>query len=199
MESMDSTEMHQATQGTDPSQNPISPYYLHPGENPGFILVSPPMDGSNYSSWFRSTKRALMSKNKFRFVNGTITMPEQNDPSFDAWERCNSMVIFWITRSLSQHISQSIVYIDSAQELWEDHKERFSKGDHFRTSDLLQEIHSIRQGDKDISAYFTDIKIIWEELESLRTHPMCTCNVKCKCNFLRAFRGLRETEYVYAS
>jgi len=32
----------------DQSQNPGSPYYLHPGENSGLILVSPPLDGNNY-------------------------------------------------------------------------------------------------------------------------------------------------------
>ncbi|KAF1888169.1 hypothetical protein Lal_00008082 [Lupinus albus] len=32
------------------SQNPRSPFYMHPGENPRVILVSIPLDGSNYHS-----------------------------------------------------------------------------------------------------------------------------------------------------
>ena len=36
------------------------------------------------------------------------------------------------------------MYIDSAEELWNELKERFSQGGYFQISDLLQEIHSIR-------------------------------------------------------
>ncbi|CAL0329776.1 unnamed protein product [Lupinus luteus] len=158
----------------DDSLNPRSPFYLHPGENPGHALVAPPLNGKNYHSWSRAMRRALSSKNKFRFVDGRIQAPQETDPIFDVWERCNNMVISWITRSLNQSIAQSTVYIDSAQELWEDLKERFSKGDHFRMSDVLQELHSIKQGDRDVSAFHTDVKTLWEELEDLRALPGCT-------------------------
>ncbi|XP_019438846.1 PREDICTED: uncharacterized protein LOC109344537 [Lupinus angustifolius] len=114
-----------------------NPFYLHPGESPGAILATPPLDGSNYQSWSRTMRRALSSKNKFKFVNGSITTPEPSSPEYDVWERCNNMVVSWITRSLTQLIAQSIVYIDNAQELWTDLKERFSKGDYFRLSDLM--------------------------------------------------------------
>ncbi|MDV3201200.1 MAG: hypothetical protein Q8877_03350, partial [Sweet potato little leaf phytoplasma] len=114
----------------------------HPGENPGANLVPTQLKGANYHSWSRSMKRALLSKNKFKFVDGSLPMPSPEDELYDAWERCNVMVISWITRSVSEQIAQSTIYIDSAQELWHDLKDRFSKGDYFKTSDLLQEIHS---------------------------------------------------------
>jgi len=82
----------------DPLQNPVNPYYLHPSENPGMILVSPALDGSNYHTWSRRMKRALLSKNKIKFINGEIQEPAKTDPLHDAWERCNMMVISWITR-----------------------------------------------------------------------------------------------------
>ncbi|XP_019450655.1 PREDICTED: uncharacterized protein LOC109352925 [Lupinus angustifolius] len=174
-------------------QNPRNPFFLHPGDNPGAILVSTPLDGTNYNSWSRSMKRALLSKNKFKFVDGSILMPENDDILFDDWERCNIMVISWITRSLNAQIAQSTVYIESAEELWKDLKERFSKGDYFRISVLLQELHSIKQGDRDLSHYFTDLKIVWEDLEALRPLPSCVCAIKCKCSMLEI---IRDSEYV---
>jgi len=81
-------------------QNPPNPFYLHLGENPGMILVTPALDGSNYHTWSRAMKRALLSKNKIKFINGEIQEPVKTDPLHDAWERCNMMVISWITRSL---------------------------------------------------------------------------------------------------
>jgi len=165
----------------DSSQDPASPYYLHPGENPGAVLVSPPLDGSNYHSWSRVMKRALLSKNKFKFVSGEIPEPTRKSKQYEAWERCNVIVISWINRSLITQIAQSANYIDNTRDLWEDMKERFSKSNHFCTSDLLQEINSIRQGERSISEYYTDFRILWEELDSLRPIPTCICSSKCTC------------------
>ncbi|XP_019440938.1 PREDICTED: uncharacterized protein LOC109346011 [Lupinus angustifolius] len=173
-----------------------NPYYLHPGENPGAILTTPPLDGINYHSWSRAMRRALSSKNKFKFVNGTISAPSPSTPEYDIWERCNNMVVSWITRSISQPIAQSIVYIDNARDLWVDLKDRFSKGDYFRTSDLLKELHSMRQGDRTISNYFTEMKTLWEDLESLRPIPTCTCIVRCNCGMIKMIKDQRENEYV---
>ncbi|XP_058734288.1 uncharacterized protein LOC131606018 [Vicia villosa] len=156
------------TKITDPTLNPRDPYYLHPGENSGATIVSPPLDDNNYHNWSMSMRRALASKNKLSFINGRIKKPSLNDANYELWERANNMVLSWINRTLSPHIAQSTVYFDSAFELWEDLRERFTKGNHFRFSDLLRKIHSIQQGDLTLSAYFTALKILWDELEDLK-------------------------------
>ncbi|XP_061370184.1 uncharacterized protein LOC133312919 [Gastrolobium bilobum] len=69
-----------------------SPYYLHPSENPALVLVSTLLNGKNYHGWATAMKMSLISKNKFSFVDGTISVPEISDPRFAAWERCNTMV-----------------------------------------------------------------------------------------------------------
>ncbi|KAF1880154.1 hypothetical protein Lal_00022283 [Lupinus albus] len=117
----------QQLQASDFFQNPMqNPFYLHPGENPGIPLVTPPLDGTNYHTWSRSMRRVLSSKNKLKFVNGIIPVPLPSEPIFDSWDRCNNMVVSWISRSLSPQIAQGTDYIDNAQDLWEDLRERFS-------------------------------------------------------------------------
>jgi len=46
-------------------------------------------------------KRALLSKNKWKFMDGSIEAPTKTNLLYEAWERCNVMVIAWITRSMS--------------------------------------------------------------------------------------------------
>ncbi|XP_027342441.1 uncharacterized protein LOC113855137 [Abrus precatorius] len=180
----------------DQSQNPTSPYYLHPGENPASIISDPQLNGVNYHSWSKNFKRALLSKNKYKFVDGSIKEPDKKDPLWDAWERCNNTIVSWIIKTLPPEIAQSVIYIDNAQELWEDFKDRFSKGDHFRVSDLLQDLHSIRQGDRGISTYYTNLKTLWEELEVLRPLPSCTCSIKCSCDLMKTVKKYKDYEYV---
>ncbi|XP_014498998.1 uncharacterized protein LOC106760077 [Vigna radiata var. radiata] len=181
----------------DQSNNPASPFYLHPGENPGLTLISQVLTDSNYTTWSRCMRRALLSKNKIKFIDGSIKKPQNSkDPMFDAWERCNVMVLSWITKTLSQQIAESVIYVEEAKELWDELKERFSKGDYFKISDLLQDIHSIKQGERSVSQFFTDLKILWEELESLRPIPNCTCKTPCSCQLSKISLKYREIEHV---
>lgn len=53
---------------------------------------------------------ALIGKNKFKFVDGSISAPDPFHPSYDAWERCNNLVHSWIINYVSHSIAQSIIY-----------------------------------------------------------------------------------------
>lgn len=67
--------------------------------------------------------RALWSKNKLEFIDGTLPTPAKDDPQFKAWHRCNIMVVAWITRFLSPQLAQSTIYLDNAMKLWDEYKE----------------------------------------------------------------------------
>jgi len=144
----------------DQSLIPTSPYYIHPRENPGQVLTTPSLNETNYNSWSRNMRMALLSKNKLKFMDGSMKTPTRDDPLYEAWERANVMVLSWIIRTLSPQIAESVIYIESARDLWNDLKERFTKGDYFRISDLLQEMHSAKQGERNITQFFTDIKTV---------------------------------------
>lgn len=75
--------------------------------------------------------RAMSSKNKIKFVNDKLPKPLANDPMLDCLERCNNIIVSWITRTLNAQISLNIIGIDSACDLWLGLEDRFSKGDHF--------------------------------------------------------------------
>lgn len=129
-------------------------------------------------------------------INGGLLQPLETDPMFEAWETCNNIVVSWISRSLSPQISQSTVSIDNARELWLDLQERFTKGNYFRMSHLLQDLHSMKKGDRTLTNYFTNLKILWDELEHLRPTPTCSCQTVCTCDLSKAAKRFKEVEYV---
>jgi len=102
-------------------------------------------------------KVALISKNKLKFVDGTLNLPPVSDPLYDPWIRCNNMVLSWIQRSISETIAKSIMWCDHAVVVWKCLEWRFAHGDIFRIADLLEEIACYHQGTLDISSYFTHL------------------------------------------
>ena len=139
---------------------------------------------------------ALLSKNKLKFVDGSIQVPSKNDPSFEVWERCNTMVSSWIYRAVSSSIAQSITWLDNAIDIWNDLKERFSQGDAYRIADLQSEIYAFHQNSLTVTDYFTQLKILWDELVNLRPIPTCSCDPKCSCEALKIVRNYQSNDHV---
>lgn len=67
-----------------------------------------------------------IAKHKLCFIDGTLPMPSEIDPMFRAWIWCNAVVLSWLLNASSKEITSSVIYIDSAKEMWNDLKERFA-------------------------------------------------------------------------
>uniref|UniRef100_A0A2N9FI02 Integrase catalytic domain-containing protein n=1 Tax=Fagus sylvatica TaxID=28930 RepID=A0A2N9FI02_FAGSY len=108
---------------------PSSPYYLHASDNSSLILVTEPLTGDNFHSWFRSMNMALTIKNKLGFVDGSIREPEDGfrSPLYAHWTRCNTVVITWILNCVSKKIHASVLYKPTAYVIWKELQDKFSQ------------------------------------------------------------------------
>ena len=108
-------------------EKPSNPYFLHSSENLDLILVNQPLTEENYATWSQAIIYALDSKNKTNFVDGTIKAPtSSSDPIFPTWKKCNRMVLSWLINLMSKDLISSVIYLNNAQEVWTDLKNRFS-------------------------------------------------------------------------
>ncbi|XP_041025344.1 uncharacterized protein LOC121265732 [Juglans microcarpa x Juglans regia] len=149
---------------SDPSSDSSSPYYLHHGDSPESILVTQVLIGDNYHTWRRSMLMALTAKNKVGFVDGSIAKPVE--------------------------IAASVIYVESAKKVWSDLQERFSQGNGPRIFQLQKSIASLMQNDLSVSAYFTQMKGLWDELMNYRPLPVCSCGG------LRTLMAMHQQDYV---
>ena len=124
---------------------------------------------------------ALSTKNKLEFVLGTHPCPAKNHSTYAAWNCCNNMVVSWLVHSVSVPIRKSIIWMDSAVDVWNDLKTRYSQGNLSRISDLQMEATTLCQGDQSVTDYFTKLCIIWDEIENFRLNPICACKKNCSC------------------
>ncbi|WVY95971.1 hypothetical protein V8G54_028122 [Vigna mungo] len=131
------------SQTSDHLVNPAHPLYLHLGENPTLVLVSPLLTESNYHQWERDMVVALETKNKERFIHETLPCPPSTNPS----------------------IKQYVMWMDTTSEIWRDLNDRFSHTNKFRIFYLQDNILACRQGEFSVSEYYIKLKIPWKELE----------------------------------
>jgi hypothetical protein len=157
------TDVHSSLSDMDYS----NPFFLHHGDSPGAVLVSQPLTGDDYSSCKRAMIMTLTAKNKLGFVTGTRPHPNvpKSDPLNFSWCRCNNMVLSWLINYVSKEIAASIIYIDSAAEMWTDLQVRFSHLNGSRVFQLQQKLSSLSQENDSVSTYFTTLKALWDELE----------------------------------
>lgn len=137
-----------------------NPYYLHHSDNLGLILVSQQLTGENCSAWSRAMFMALSVKNKVGFIDGSITRPEDNTELLNSWIHNNNMVISWILNCVSKEISASIIYTESANEIWTDLKEHFQQRNGPQIFQLRRELMNYTQGQMSVSVYFTKLKTV---------------------------------------
>ncbi|KAG5526144.1 hypothetical protein RHGRI_032430 [Rhododendron griersonianum] len=150
------------------------PYFIHHSDNPTAVLVSPLLSGDNYGTWLRAMTMALRAKNKLGFVDGSIEEPKETT-QLRQWERCNDLVSSWILNSTESEIRVSILYAQTAREIWIDLRDRFTQTNAPKIYQLKQSIANTTQEDSSVSTYFTKMKALWDELNSLSTLLPCTC------------------------
>ena len=68
---------------------------------------------------------ALIAKNKLGFVHGTTDGPVADSPLLNQWNRCDKMVISWISHAVEKRISNSILFSSSSRQIWLDLEQRF--------------------------------------------------------------------------
>ncbi|XP_062113412.1 uncharacterized protein LOC133824533 [Humulus lupulus] len=123
-----------------------SPYFLGTRDHPSLVLASPPLTDKNFQQWCRDFKILIGAKNKFSFLNGSLPQPAPDDPLLNPWLRCNQML-----------------------------NNRFDQGNGPWIFELRESLISLHPGDNSVSAYFTQLKSMWDEIIELRPRTPCTC------------------------
>ena len=173
-----------------------NPYYLHLADHAGLILVSDRLtNASDFHSWRRSIWMALNVRNKLGFINGTIVKPPEDHRDFGAWSRCNDIVSTWLMNSVDKKIGQSLLFIATAQGIWNNLLSRFKQDDAPRIFDIEQKLSKIEQGSMDVSTYYTALLTLWEEHKNFVELPVCTCG-RCECEAATKWERLQQRSRV---
>lgn len=129
---------------------------------------------------------SLSVKNKMDFVDGSLPKPNESVPiKLKLWIRNNNIVISWLLNSISIEIPASMIYLNTAESIWKELKERFQQSNGPRIFQIKRDLMNLVQVQDSVSIYFTKLKVYWEELANYNSN--CTCGL-CVCG------GAREIE-----
>jgi hypothetical protein len=118
---------------------------------------------------------ALNAKNKFGFVDGSIPPPQIGEPLHQAWFRNNNIVSSWILNSISKDLTSTVIYCSTAAEMWNVLKDQFHQRNGPKIFQLKRDLLACTQGNLSVSAYYTKIRSLWEELSEFKPAYTCHC------------------------
>ncbi|XP_070047366.1 uncharacterized protein [Nicotiana tomentosiformis] len=101
-------------------------------------------------------------------------------------------------RSVMQDIADIVEYANNVIELWRELEDRYVQTNGARLYQIQKEINDLSQGVLDITSYYTKLKKLWEELNTLskKTHCICTCTCGAKENMHKAEQDKRLIQFL---
>ncbi|KAL0376362.1 UNVERIFIED_CONTAM: hypothetical protein Scaly_0753800 [Sesamum calycinum] len=133
-------------------------------DHPGMVMISAPLNGRNWLSWSRSVRIALEGRDKLGFIDGSCIKPADGTTELRQWRITDSMVRTWILNTISKDIVNAYLYATSARSLWLDLEARYGECDGPLLYKIQRQISSMSQGNLDVTAYYTNLKQLWDEL-----------------------------------
>ncbi|PWA63000.1 hypothetical protein CTI12_AA355130 [Artemisia annua] len=172
--------------------------FLHPSDGPGTLMVTEKLIGAqNYRSWRRSVEIALSTKRKLGFIRGTVPRSMDDANLQEQWDTCNNLVIIWLMNSVSESIGKSIMFMGTAHAIWLQLETRFALSNGFHKYKLNKETYGIMQSGRSISEYYTNMKCVWEELDSMNELPRIVNITQEVVVFLNALNTQKEEQRLF--
>lgn len=94
---------------------------------------------------------------------------------------------------MSKDLLQRVIYLNTAQAIWTNLKNRFSQGNGHRVFELRRMVSTLNQENIIVSSYYTKFKIVWDEFVDYKSIPSCSCGV-CICGSMAAHAAYQEEE-----
>ncbi|KAL2932685.1 Cysteate synthase [Bienertia sinuspersici] len=139
----------------------------------------------------------LASKCKLGFVTGLVKRDPEDAKKQDQWDTCNSMVIAWMTGSMTAHVKESVMYVRNARDMWNQLERRFALTNRTRKYKLNKALYDLRQKKKTVTEYYTTMKSLWDDLDAMSNLPPITTMTPEIQAFVTALNKEREEERLF--
>lgn len=88
---------------TNPSNDPNSPFYIHPNDYPRQLHTNETLNEGIYADWSRDIIYFLFAKNMTDFINSTLEQPKEGAPELTAWQPNDTITKGWLIASMEKN------------------------------------------------------------------------------------------------
>ncbi|XP_062112547.1 uncharacterized protein LOC133823719 [Humulus lupulus] len=105
------------------------------------------------------------------YLTGDKKEPKEDDSAYATWDAKNSMVMTWLVKSMEEEISSNYMCYPTAKELWDNVHQMYSDLENqSQLFELNLKLGDIKQGEDNVTKYFSVLKRIWQDLALFDTY-----------------------------
>ncbi|XP_074300473.1 uncharacterized protein LOC141631744 [Silene latifolia] len=179
---------------TSHTPNPVYAVSLHDGT--GAKITHVVLLGPNYEEWAKGFRVALGAKRKLGFIDGTLKEKPSDPKDVEDWTAINYLIVAWIFNTIDSRVRSSISYRETAFELWEDIRLRFTVGNEIKIYQIQNDLSECKQKPGEtIMDYYGRMKKLWDDINDFDALPSCKCS-GYRCDLNVVLRQRREADQV---
>ena len=146
------------------------------------------LNEKTYLKWSQFVKPYLKGKGRLSHVLGTG--PKRGDPTFEEWDKDDSMIMSWLWDSMNLAVSDTHMFLTIAKEIWDSICRTYSKAcDAAQVYEIKVKTSATKQGSKTVTECANSLKNLWQELDHYRVSEMkCLKDIAVLKNFIEKDR-----------
>ncbi|XP_074271206.1 uncharacterized protein LOC141595132 [Silene latifolia] len=161
--------------GHSSSHTPNPIYVVSSHDGMGAKITHVVLLGPNYEEWAKGFRVALGAKRKLHFIDGTLKNKPSDLNDLEDWTAINYLIVAWIFNTIEPRIRSSISYRETAYELWEDIRLRFTVGNEIKIYQIQSELSECKHKlGETIMDYYGRMKKLWDDINDFDALPSCT-------------------------
>ncbi|PRQ56861.1 putative transcription factor interactor and regulator CCHC(Zn) family [Rosa chinensis] len=134
----------------------------------------------------------VVGREKFGYLTGEIPQPSPKDPTYNKWRANNALVKGWLINSMSSTLMGNFIRLPTAKAVWDAVAKTYYDGlDMSQVYELTCKAFQMRQNGRPITAYYSDLQGIWQELDH-----RCPSNMECAAD-AATWKKQTENQRVY--
>ncbi|KAI5340660.1 hypothetical protein L3X38_019934 [Prunus dulcis] len=124
------------------------------------------LNETNYALWSQLMEIRIATRGKLGYLTGSIFVPTESAPTFDAWTTENLRVKGWLIDSMSLELMGRFIHLRTAKEIWAAVKKVFYDGsDESQVYELNRKAFTLKQNGQPVSKYYSMLQSLFQELD----------------------------------
>ncbi|KAB5519000.1 hypothetical protein DKX38_023319 [Salix brachista] len=136
------------------------------------------LNGPNFSLWSQVVTMFVAGRGRMGYLNGTTPQPAVTSATYSKWIMEDAIVKGWLIGAMEANVMTLFIRLPTAKNVWDAMSKTYYEGaDKSILYDLSRKAMTTKQAGRSVAAYYSDLQIIWQELDHRRPIPFTQADV----------------------